>query len=92
MLLICTKLLFRAKCDGAHTSLPVPPSKIRPSDIWRQEADMAQEPDRLAFSFGMVLAMAVTILAITTWAAPRVLRAIRLRRSLREKRFTGLNI
>ena len=26
---------------------------------------------RLEFIFGMVLAMAVTILAITTWAAPR---------------------
>jgi len=28
---------------------------------------MAPKPDRLAFFFGMVLAMAVTILAITTW-------------------------
>ena len=26
------------------------------------------EPDRLLFVFGMVLAMAVAILAITTWA------------------------
>jgi hypothetical protein len=32
---------------------------------------MAPKPDRLTFVFGMVLAMAVTILAITTWAAPR---------------------
>jgi hypothetical protein len=31
---------------------------------------MAPKPDRLVFVFGMVLAMAVTILAITTWAAP----------------------
>ena len=31
---------------------------------------MAPKPDRLAFVFGMVLAMAVTILAITTRAAP----------------------
>jgi hypothetical protein len=31
---------------------------------------MAPKPDRLAFIFGMVLAMAVTIPAITTWAAP----------------------
>jgi hypothetical protein len=30
---------------------------------------MAPKPDRLVFVFGMVLAMAVTILAITTWAA-----------------------
>jgi hypothetical protein len=38
--------------------------------IWRQEEDMAPKADRLAFVFGMVLALAVTILAITTWAAP----------------------
>jgi len=38
--------------------------------IWRQEEDMAPKPDRLLFVFGMVVAMAVTILAITTWAAP----------------------
>jgi hypothetical protein len=31
---------------------------------------MAPKPDRLVFVFGMVLAMAVTIVAITTWAAP----------------------
>ena len=42
---------------------------------------------RLEFIFGMVLAMAVTILTITTWAPRRILRAIRLRRS---RRFTGL--
>jgi hypothetical protein len=40
------------------------------ASIWRQEEDMAPKPDRLAFVFGMVLAMVVTILAITTWAAP----------------------
>jgi hypothetical protein len=45
------------------------------------------KPHRLEFIFGMVLAMAVTILAITTWAAPRILTTIRLRRS---RRFTGL--
>jgi hypothetical protein len=28
------------------------------------------KPHRFEFIFGMVLAMAVTILAITTWAAP----------------------
>ena len=32
---------------------------------------MAPKPDRLVFVFGMVLAMAVTILAITTWASWR---------------------
>jgi hypothetical protein len=31
---------------------------------------MAQEPDRLAFRFGVVLAMAAIVLAIATWAAP----------------------
>ena len=31
---------------------------------------MALQPHRLEFIFGMVLAMAVTILTITTWAAP----------------------
>ena len=31
---------------------------------------MALKPHRLEFIFGMVLAIAVTILAITTWAAP----------------------
>ncbi len=31
---------------------------------------MAPKPDRLAFVFGMVLAIAVAIVAITTWAAP----------------------
>ena len=40
------------------------------ASIWRQEEDMAPKPDGLVFVFGMVLAMAVTILAITTWAAP----------------------
>jgi hypothetical protein len=41
---------------------------------------------RLEFILGMVLAMAVTILTITTWAAPPpLLRALR-----RSRRFTGL--
>ena len=41
-----------------------------------QEVDIAPQPHRLVkphsleFIFGMVLAMALTILAITTWAAP----------------------
>ena len=29
---------------------------------------MARKPDRLAFAFGMALAVAVTVLAISTWA------------------------
>ena len=31
---------------------------------------MAPKPGMLAFVFGMVLAMGVTILSLTTWAAP----------------------
>jgi len=31
---------------------------------------MAPKPGMLALVFGMVLAMAVTILSITTWAGP----------------------
>ena len=31
---------------------------------------MAPKPDRFAFIFGMAVAVAMTILAITTWAAP----------------------
>ena len=31
---------------------------------------MALQPHRLEFTFGMILAMAVTILTITTWAGP----------------------
>jgi hypothetical protein len=31
---------------------------------------MAQEPDRLAFRFGVVIALAVIVLAIMTWTAP----------------------
>jgi hypothetical protein len=31
---------------------------------------MARKPDRLAFVFAMVLAMAITILASKTWAGP----------------------
>ena len=31
---------------------------------------MAQEPDWLVFRFGVVLAVALIVLAIMTWAAP----------------------
>ena len=33
---------------------------------------MAQEPDRLAFRFGVVIAVAMIVLAIMTWAAPSI--------------------
>jgi hypothetical protein len=32
---------------------------------------MAQEPDSLAFRFAVVLTLAVIVLMVTTWAAPR---------------------
>ena len=31
---------------------------------------MAQEPDSLAFRFAAILALAVIVLLVTTWAAP----------------------
>jgi hypothetical protein len=44
------------------------PSQNPARDIWRQEADMAQEPDRLAFRLGVVVGVALIVLAIMTWA------------------------
>jgi hypothetical protein len=66
------KLLFRASVTWLTHPLPVLPY------VWNsQEADMALQPHRLEFKphrfefiLAMVLAMALTILAITTWAAP----------------------
>jgi hypothetical protein len=34
------------------------------------EADMAQEPDSLAFRFAVVLALALIVLILATWTAP----------------------
>jgi hypothetical protein len=52
--------------------LPIRPSKVRRDDIylWRQEGYMAPKPKpvRSVFTVGMVLAMALTILAAMTWA------------------------
>jgi len=62
------------ECDRAHTALPVPPQN--PRDIWCQETDMAQEPDRLAFRFGVVIAVVVIVSAIMTWAAPQILKRL----------------
>jgi len=33
---------------------------------------MARKPDRLAFALAMVIAMAMTVLAVKTWAGPPV--------------------
>src|SRR5262245_36071543 len=58
-------------CKGAHTSLAVfLLESSTATSIWRQEADMARKPDRLAFVFAMVLAVAITVLTIKTWAGP----------------------
>jgi hypothetical protein len=55
---------------GVTDVSPLHPYTRHSTSIWRQEEDMAPKPDRLVFVFWMVVAMAVTILAITTWAAP----------------------
>ena len=58
-------------CKGAHTSLAVSLLESgTATSIWLQEADMARKPDRLAFVFAMVIAMAMTVLAVKTWAGP----------------------
>jgi hypothetical protein len=46
------------------------PLKVRHSDfgLLRGE-DLAREPDSLAFRFAVILALAVIIVAITTWAS-----------------------
>ena len=43
----------------------------------------------MAQELGVVLAMVAIVLAIATWAAPVKMRAIRLRRCRRARRFTG---
>jgi F0F1-type ATP synthase membrane subunit b/b' len=53
---------------------------------------MAQEPDSLAFRFAVVLALALIVLILATWAARPILGTIRLRRSRIATRFTGLSI
>jgi hypothetical protein len=49
------------------------------------------KPHRLEFIFGMVLAMAVTILAITTWAAPPNPESDSAMPLFPREMFTGLN-
>src|SRR5215813_4654391 len=58
-------------CKAAHTSLAICLLESgTATSIWRQEANMARKPDRLAFVFAMVIAMAMTVLAVKTWAGP----------------------
>jgi hypothetical protein len=43
--------------------------RVRLSDIiWAP--DMARKPDTLAYVLGMALSLAITAVAITTWASP----------------------
>jgi hypothetical protein len=49
------------------------------------------KPHRLEFIFGIVLAMAVTILAITTWAAPSNPESDSAMPLFPREMFTGLN-
>src|SRR5262249_10818817 len=58
-------------CKPAHTPLPIclqEPGTAK--SIWRKEANMARKPDRLAFVFAMVIARAMPVLAVKTWAGP----------------------
>src|SRR5262249_49749263 len=42
--------IISCECEVAHSSLAISPSKVQ-GGLWCQEADMAQEPDSLAFRF-----------------------------------------
>jgi hypothetical protein len=82
------------ECDAVHASLEISIRKswTSTSTLWWPEADMAQEPDSLAFRFAVVLALALIVLILATWTAPPILGTIRLRRSRIATRFTGLSI
>jgi hypothetical protein len=59
------------ECEVVHTSLPIPPSKVAIATcgpLPRGE-QMAQERDSLGFRFAVVVALAVIIVATTTWVA-----------------------
>jgi hypothetical protein len=59
------------ECDLAHSSSPGSSlSPIQEAAMTLQPHRLEFRPHRLEFIFAMVLAMAVTVLAITTWAAP----------------------
>src|SRR5215831_19505750 len=65
------RTFFSPECERAHTFLSARLLECGLATwIWRQEANMAPKPDRLAFLVGMALAMAVAVLAITTGAGP----------------------
>ena len=65
------RTFFSHECEQAHTFFSARLLECGLATwIWRQEANMAPKPDRLAFLVGMALAMAVAVLAITTGAGP----------------------
>src|SRR5262249_15176928 len=63
------RLIIVCACETAHTPSPVPSVKSG-SSTCRQEAKMAQGP-RSGFRLGIILAMAVILVAITTWEVSR---------------------
>jgi len=62
-------LMFSSECDAAHISLPIALLECGlATSIYSKEVDMARKRETLASAFGMALALALTVLAITTWA------------------------
>jgi hypothetical protein len=60
------------ECEVVHTSSPVPRPKVRHSDsIVAMRGKMARQPDSLGFRFALVLALAVIVVALTTWLGPK---------------------
>src|SRR5262249_15204092 len=58
-------------CKAPHTSLAICLLESgTATSIWRQEANMPRKQDSLVFVFVMVIAMAMPVLAVKTWAAP----------------------
>jgi hypothetical protein len=49
-------------------SLPIPPPNIRSIDPGPRGENMTQQRDSLAFGFAGIVALAVIVLAATTWA------------------------
>ena len=60
------------KCEVAHTSPPIGPAKSARTGTRTGHMAPKPKPARFEFTVGMVLAMALTILAVMTWveAAP----------------------
>src|SRR5262249_61565746 len=65
--------LSAQRCASPHSYIsPVPPPKVRHRSLPR-EGKMARQPDSLGFRFALVLALAVIVLALTTWLGPKVM-------------------